>query len=433
MFRYLIVIVACALLGAHHLRAGETGLVAMWLSAPTLLLLLRPWVPLLLQLLLTAGCGVWGQAAFRLVALRMADGGPWLRLVAILGGVVLFTALAASMLSAASVRRRYRSDSESSGWAVGAFVLTAALLVIVQKVVQPPGILLERFVVGGGWLTAFWLAVWAAWLTDTLGPAKRMRQLRPRIWLAFSTVFFAQLAIGLAGVDAFLMTGDLHLPVPALIVAGPVFRGGELFMLVLFAATVVIVGPAWCSWLCYIGALDDRFARIRTKPKPLPSWRRHLRVLLFVAVVATAALLKLAGASPAVAGYLALGFGIIGIAVMAWASRATGTMVHCTAYCPIGLLATRFGRLSPFRIRISPSCTRCGACSLTCRYDALHEHHVERRIPGEACTLCGDCVAVCASGAIDFHFLRLRPETARRLFVMLVTSLHAVFLGVARM
>jgi hypothetical protein len=41
-------------------------------------------------------------------------------------------------------------------------------------------------------------------------------------WTFFSVVFFAQLVLGLAGMPSMLMTGELHAPVPALILAGPV-------------------------------------------------------------------------------------------------------------------------------------------------------------------------------------------------------------------
>ena len=51
--------------------------------------------------------------------------------------------------------------------------------------------------------------------------------------------------------------GEMHLPVPALILAGPLYRGEGFFMLFLFLSTVLIVGPAWCSWLCYVGAWDN--------------------------------------------------------------------------------------------------------------------------------------------------------------------------------
>ena len=46
------------------------------------------------------------------------------------------------------------------------------------------------------------------------------------MWLIFSIIFFTQLILGVAGVDKLLMTGKLHLPVPALIAAGPLYRAG---------------------------------------------------------------------------------------------------------------------------------------------------------------------------------------------------------------
>ncbi len=94
----------------------------------------------------------------------------------------------------------------------------------------------------------------------------------------FSMVFFAQLLLGLAGIEKLLMTGKLHLPVPALIIAGPLFRGEGVFMLILFAATVLLVGPAWCSYLCYIGAWDNYAATAQKRPGRLPSWRPWLRM-----------------------------------------------------------------------------------------------------------------------------------------------------------
>ncbi|HDJ22855.1 MAG TPA: 4Fe-4S binding protein [Candidatus Aminicenantes bacterium] len=67
----------------------------------------------------------------------------------------------------------------------------------------------------------------------------------------------------------FLMTGKLHLPVPALILAGPIYRGTLSFMLILFLVTIVLVGPAWCSHLCYVGAWDDIACRRKRRLVPL--------------------------------------------------------------------------------------------------------------------------------------------------------------------
>ncbi len=437
--RLWVLLIPCVLLAAHHLRAGEPGAVLMWLTAPLLLRVRQRWVPAALGAALLFGTGIWVLTAVRLVSERVELGQPWLRLAAILGAVALGTALCTQLLRGRAVREQYGAEGSSGpGPGLAAFLLTATLLGIVMNVPsQRPLLLLDRFVTGGGWLTAWWLAAWAGWLAHTLQDPRRMMRWRPRIWLLFSTVFFAQLALGLGGLDRLLMSGNLHLPVPALIVAGPIFRAAGFFMPILFGATVLLVGPAWCSWLCYIGAWDDRLARRRRRPQPLPRWRRHVRLAIVVVVVIAAASLRGAGVSGWTAAAVAAVFGLLGVALMAlWSSR-TGAMAHCTTYCPLGWFATRLGWLSPFRLQIDEGCNHCGACRLACRYDALSSADLDRRRPGEACTLCGDCIGACRGRNID---LRLgwrsgwwHGPRARQLFIVLVTSAHAVFLAVARM
>lgn len=230
-----------------------------------------------------------------------------------------------------------------------------------------------------------------------------------------------------------MMTGRLHLPVPALIAAGPLYRGHGWFMLVLFGATILLVGPAWCSYLCYLGAWDDRAARLAGPPRSLPPWRRDLRPAALAGVLLGAFCLREAGAPAAVAAALAAAFGIIGVGIIFTWSRKTGVMAHCTAYCPMGWLACRLGKVSPFRIRIRQGCMECGACRRVCRYDALSEQNIRNRRPGESCTLCGDCLAQCRKNEIEYHFLGLEPNRARALFIVIIVALHAAFLGVARM
>ncbi|THB65836.1 MAG: 4Fe-4S binding protein, partial [Desulfovibrio sp.] len=240
--------------------------------------------------------------------------------------------------------------------------------------------------------------------------------------------------LGLAGIGQLLMTGKLHLPVPALILAGPLYRGHGLFMLILFASTIALVGPAWCSHLCYIGAWDG-VAAARTKPrgKQLTRfWLWGVRSALLAAVLAAALCLRWAGVSWLPAVLAAALFGLVGVGIMLVVSRRLGLMAHCTVFCPVGLCANLLGRINPFRVRIGQDCTSCGACTPTCRYSALSPEHIEQRAPGLSCTLCGDCIAACPHRQLDYGLFRLSPATARAAFVVLVLSLHAVFLGVAR-
>ncbi len=117
---------------------------------------------------------------------------------------------------------------------------------------------------------------------------------------------------------------------------------------------------------------------------------------------------------------------------MLFISRRTGSMVHCTVYCPLGLLSNLLGRINPFRIRIGPGCTSCGVCVRACRYSALSSTDIENGRPGLTCTLCGDCVNACPESVMNYRFPALSPGQARTLFVILVVSLHAVFLATAR-
>lgn len=326
------------------------------------------------------------------------------------------------------------SEERGSGPAapLAAGFLTFTILVIVQLAVSRPVLIAERLLPGAGWLEIALLSCYAVFLVRKMANPRLSAKWRSRIWLWFSAVFFIQLALGIAGFERFLMTGELHLPVPAVIIAGPLYRGEGLFMPILLGATLLLVGPAWCSYLCYLGAWDDRAARALRKPRSLPRWRRTLQVTIGLGTVATALGLRLAGAQPTAAILLGGVFGLVGVAIMLWWSRRTGQMTHCIAWCPIGALATWFGRLSPFRLRIGAACNDCGACTTFCRYDALTEHDIAQRRPGATCTLCGDCIRSCKDRVIEYRLPGLSADPSRLTFLVLVVSLHAVFMGLAR-
>ena len=49
-----------------------------------------------------------------------------------------------------------------------------------------------------------------------------------------------------------------------------------------------------------------------------------------------------------------------------------------------------------------------------------------------SCTLCGDCIRTCPHRSIRFAFLGLGPAAARTVFLVVVVTLHACTLGMAR-
>ncbi|PKL15595.1 MAG: 4Fe-4S ferredoxin, partial [Spirochaetae bacterium HGW-Spirochaetae-5] len=271
--------------------------------------------------------------------------------------------------------------------------------------------------------------------TELFLTLKNTSRLRVRIWAGFSVIFFLQFILGISGIDQFLMTGNLHIPVPAVIVGGPVYRGNGFFMMILFFVTIAAAGPAWCSYFCYFGAWDNVAAgKVKRTEKcgSIPPENILIRILILAIIVLTAYLFRLFSVSEIAAAAAAICFGLTGLIIMRMISAKRGVMIHCTSYCPIGLIATLAGKISPFRIGIEKTCSSCMACSRVCRYGALGQNEIRSHKPGLTCTLCGDCVNVCHNNSIHYKFFGLSPETVRAFFTVIVVSIHAVFLGFAR-
>lgn len=336
-------------------------------------------------------------------------------------------------ISLSSMQEANQEDLNSDWGAISsAVILTAGMLIIVQIMVERPMLMVDRFFPGMGWIEIVALSLYAGFITPKILNPKTSIRWRTILWLTFSIIFFSQLTLGILGFEHFLMTGKLHLPIPALIIAGPVYRGEDFFMLILFTCTLLIIGPAWCSYFCYLGGWDFLASQQIKRPRSMPKWRQSLRLTLLVLVVTTAYFLRQSGISVSVAIWLAAAFGLVGISIMVFISRRQGNMVHCISYCPIGAVANVLGKISPFRLRINDSCLICHKCSTVCRYDALRPEDLERNRPGMSCTLCGDCIGSCKHHFIQYTFPGMSPQMARRMFVVFVVSFHAVSIGIAR-
>lgn len=429
MITTILTIPSLFFLAAHAFRVGNPGGVIFWLAAVVLAASSLPWKSWALAGLLVFGSWLWGNIALTLVQQRLELGLPWLRLAAILG-VVVAVCLAAALMNC---RRAYRNFQPGSLVQGLAFLLTVAGLSIARQKTSLDIILLDRFFPTGGWIIIVLLGWYAAWIAGKMLRPEDSAKWRRRIWAIFSAIFFLQLLMGLLGFERLLMTGKLHLPVPALIAAGPLYRGDGFFMIILFAVTLILVGPAWCSHLCYIGVWDNWAAAGKKRAGTLPGWTKVARWLICVAVLVGALLLGRGSQPLAPAVALAAAFGVVGVVIMFTWSRRSGIMTHCTAYCPMGLLANIFGKINPWRIRISSGCCRCGLCTRVCRYGALAAPDIEDGQAGLNCTLCGDCISGCPHGHLHYQFPGLGHETARSGFIVVIVALHAIFLGVARL
>jgi polyferredoxin len=204
------------------------------------------------------------------------------------------------------------------------------------------------------------------------------------------------------------------------------------FMPMLFFSTIILSGPAWCSQLCYFGGLDNLAAssgKKKNKPVKNKTALRHA-VLGITAPVAVA--LRLFRTPVIYAIISASALGIAGAFIIAFISTRKNKMIHCLTYCPVGTAVLYLKYLSPFRMLIDKQCNNCMKCSACCRYDALGTEEIKNLRPGISCTLCGDCVASCSKGAIRYGFFKLHPDKARNFYLVISISLHAAFLGLAR-
>lgn len=309
--------------------------------------------------------------------------------------------------------------------------LLTLLIVIPAELKTPyPMLILGRFFPNGSYVEIGILTLYASILAWFIYEPNIHKKIRPIIWSLFSIVFFGQLFLGLIGFEQFLMTGKLHPPIPAVIIAGPIFRGGEgLFMVILTGITVALLGSTWCSHLCYFGSIDLWGSKIKKVPEKLPKWRHFARVLILVLVLLVAVLLGFLQVPAIIAGLISIIFGFLGLGINLFISRKFGIMAHCTVYCPLGFVINLLGKLNPFRIKIADSCTKCGACTKVCRYQSLEPIHIERKSPGFTCSLCGDCISVCKQNSLGYHFLGFK---SRILFIAIVAAVHSSFLGLAR-
>jgi len=334
---------------------------------------------------------------------------------------------------------------------VTVFLFVIFLLGMMELMMDDSMLVLDQFLPGAGWVQIILLAIYGAFLANKMQDASQSAIWRKRSWLLFSIVFFSQFALGVLADERFMMTGKLHLPVPFMIVAGPVFRAQLTIMPILLLSSIVLSGPAWCSHYCYFGAWDNLSAspkvrlrnyglRLKHKDKALSikEMRRPIKNKwvwkwsFMVLVVLSAWLFRMLNFSKLEALIPALVLAGIGIGIMVFISRKRNKMVHCTTFCPIGTIVN-FGKfISPFRMKIESNCTNCMLCIPSCPYDALNVEDIKARKPGLTCTLCGDCVTSCEVGAIQYRFFKLSPTAARNLYLFITISLHVLCMGLAR-
>lgn len=246
----------------------------------------------------------------------------------------------------------------------------------------------------------------------------------------------------------FLELDPLH-GLATVLATGVLFSG--LFLGLIVVGLTLLVGRAWCSWICPLGVLQDcasikpkdksdRAARLRNRYRPI----YHLKYGVLIAFLVLAAfgvtqtglldpiallmrstvssilpLINLAGVPLDPAIRLTTGgvfIGLILVVILVLPRYLPRTF--CRLLCPLGALLGVLARFSIFRIwRDADKCTNCGACQRACQ--GACDPHTKLRVT--ECTLCFNCMAVCPDGAIGFGAFPARarenaaaPDLTRR-------------------
>ena len=310
-------------------------------------------------------------------------------------------------------------------------VLLTILLLWTVAIKIPQLFLCERFFSGGCWLQIAFAASYAFLLCWKMQDIRLRNRWRRYSWLLFSIVFFGQLLLGTMVDNVFLLSGELHLSVPMMIIGGAVYRWELGFMPVLLIVTILISGPAWCSHLCYFGALDNASAGTLLKPEPY-KFRQPMRYGILILTVFGAFIAKWSGLPSVLALGTAGLFGVVGLFIII-ISRKRHVMMHCSAYCPVGAVVSISKYISPFRFKIDKNaCTSCGACISKCRYGALSKEQIKKGSLGINCSYCGDCMATCRHNALKYSFLNMDASRSEKLWLIIVITLQACFMVVAR-
>jgi MauM/NapG family ferredoxin protein len=232
-----------------------------------------------------------------------------------------------------------------------------------------------------------------------------------------------------------------------------VFLSGSLLSLVVLLSSLV-VGRAWCGWLCPMGTLLDvfSFSKNRSRKEPPQSLRKLKYGLLIITLVSAmfgnltllvfdpitifirsttlviwplldkavyfleTLLIKIPFLSEPVfaldawmrprvfpvestAYQYAVLFGVFFVVILLL--NLLAERFWCRYLCPLGALLGLGSRISLIQRRVNANCVECGLCGKDCPTGTIDVKNGYKSDPAE-CTLCMNCAGTCNKNAYAF-------------------------------
>lgn len=200
--------------------------------------------------------------------------------------------------------------------------------------------------------------------------------------------------------------------------------GGSLLMFGLLFLSALLLGRAWCGWLCPGGALGEACQPMNQR-LVTNVWARRLKWLIWAPWLAGIGLTFWAaggvqgvqplfgttyGISVAEPAAYVVFYGVLLVFVLL--ALAVGRRAGCHTICwmaPFLILGRRVAnaaRLPALRLAVEPSgCTSCVTCSTNCPMSLdVHAMVQAGSMENANCILCGNCVDGCHKDVIRFTF-----------------------------